>query len=126
MVIKLSWRLKIAAYKEYIVLLGLLVGLVHIAGFLPESLPLAEQYTEYVYIGFIAFAGYVFWDFYWNAPSAKFARTVPSSPSSDPSFRRKIERDRGAIPKTRIPVSDGGAARMGIADSDIFEKFKKD
>ena len=112
--------------KQYIVLAGLLLGVLYLLGVIPTEIKALGKNTKYLYVGIIVLAGYVYWRFHWQEKPS-FERTVPSRNLSNPEYFRDIERQRGPTqpPKTPsqpIPPQDQTPPKYS---NDIADKFRQ-
>ena len=105
---------KLYEFKGHIILIGLILGLLKLFDFLPETLgPADETLARYIYAGVILLAAYCYWTFHWNSygpKPMKYQKTVDA---------RRLGKPNRLIPepidKGRVPPS-----------SDVFQNFKKD
>jgi len=101
-------------HKDKIILLALVMGLLkYLDMFIPETLPFFEAYTNWLYLGIIGLATYLFWDNYWGKNygpgKKKHIATVPVRNVSNPAHQARM---------TNLPPN--------IPSSDIFDNFKKE
>lgn len=125
-------------YKKIIIAAGFGLGLLSVLDYLPETIDLFGDYTIMVYGGVIAFGGFTFYKFYWNAASKAgvvgYDRFVPSRNLNNPRYTDDVLRSKGVNPadaKPRkdefiMPEEDRVRMQQRGRDSEVFDKFKQE
>jgi hypothetical protein len=127
-------------YKKIIVAAGFGMGLLSVLGYLPETIDLFKDYTVFVYGGVIAFGGFTFYKFYWNAafnkPVAGYDRYVPNRNLGNPRYTDDVLRSRGVDPaRAAKPLGDSfimpeedrlSRKPSRPRDGEVFDKFKQE
>jgi len=120
---------KIYEYREYIILLGLIIGALKVFGALPdetEFLTLGSN-VKFVYLGVIAIAGFTFHKFYWNKGGASFTRNVGERNLSNPAHYDDLMKQRGTSHSTPPPKIEPQRQQPRPQVSDeVWDKFKRE
>lgn len=94
--------------KKWIILVGLATGVLSLLDFLPKEIGPVGSYTNYVYIGLIVLAGYVYYTFHWNFYGKKPVSYEKKTPV------RNLNRTKGVV------SSAGGRTNK------VFDNFHRD
>ena len=127
--------------NKIIILAGFAAGLLHIAGVLPETLNVLEDYTIFLYGGLVGLGAFSFYKFYWNAPISKpkpvYDRHVPTRNLNNPRYTDDLLRSKGVDPNSAmsrggddfiIPEEDRLSRKPDVRSKggDVFDKFKQE
>lgn len=110
--------------KQYVVLGGLLVGVLYLLGVIPETIKAFGDNTKYLYVGLIVIAGYVYWRFHWEERPT-FERTVTPRNLSNQEYLHDIERQRGPVKRPSNPVPPMQDQQPPKYSNDIADKFRQ-
>ena len=134
--IKKTWKKN----NKIIILVGFGIGILHVAGFLPETIELLKDYTVFFYGGLLALSAFTFYKFYWDKSSAKpgYERYVPNRNLNNPRFTDDVLRSKGIDPNVVVKNNQslnnhsdedrlsGNQEVIRRRNTDVFDKFKQD
>ncbi len=111
--IKMDIKEKLDEHKRWIIMGALVLGAGYIYGWVPKTFELFGENTQWVYLGVIALAAYLYHQNFWHITSSRlnYKKTVtPRNLSGSTSFIRGLEKQRGETQEKVVNTSNQGVS----------------